>query len=47
MRAAGPVRQSFPMLSSPELDFAAELMRLTQARSFRIALGQFDLTLER
>lgn len=47
MRAAGPVRRSFPMLSSPELDFAAELMRLTQARSFRIALGQFDLTLER
>jgi oxaloacetate decarboxylase alpha subunit len=47
MRAAGPVRRAFPMLSSPELDFAAELMRLTQARSFRIALGQFDLTLER
>ena len=47
MRAAGPVRTSFPMLSSPELDFARELMGLTRTRSFRIALAQFNLSLER
>jgi oxaloacetate decarboxylase (Na+ extruding) subunit alpha len=31
MRAAGQIRMDFPTLSSPELDFARELMQLTKA----------------
>jgi oxaloacetate decarboxylase alpha subunit len=47
MRAAGPIHLDFPTLSSPELDFARELMQLTQSKYLQLATAAASVELAR
>ena len=47
MRAAGPVKTSYPLLSSPELDQVARLMKLATSPVVEVASTGFELTLRR
>lgn len=47
MRAAGPVRQDYPMLSSPELAEVGRLMRVAQAPLVQIESQNLSVTLRR
>ena len=47
MREAGPVRRSFPLMASPELDQVQQLMRLTKASSVQMRFGQMQVELHR
>lgn len=47
MRAAGPIKTDFPLLSSPELDKARRLMQLATAPVVQIASEDFKLSLRR
>lgn len=47
MRQAGPVRQDFPTLSSPELDRVARLMKLAQLPLVQLRSAELELTLRR
>ena len=47
MRAAGPVRTSYPLLSSPELDQVVRLMKLAQSPVVEVATAGFELKLRR
>ncbi len=47
MRAAGPVKRSFPLLATPELDRARRLMALATSNYVRVKVAGFDLTLRR
>jgi oxaloacetate decarboxylase (Na+ extruding) subunit alpha len=47
MRAAGPVKRRFPLLSSPELDYVSQLMRLSKSRYVQFRSAQFGVTLSR
>ncbi|TDK45701.1 pyruvate carboxylase [Antarcticimicrobium luteum] len=47
MRAAGPVRQDFPLLSSPELDQVRKLMKLASVPAVQIRSAQMNLSLRR
>lgn len=44
MRAAGPIRLNFPTLTSPELDFARQLMAVANSRYIQVK--STDLTIE-
>src|SRR6202034_1335907 len=43
MRAAGPVKRRFPLLSSPELDYVSQLMRLSKSRYVQFRSAQFGV----
>lgn len=47
MREAGPVKTSYPYLSSPELDQAARLMRLANSPVVQIQTSDFELSLRK
>jgi oxaloacetate decarboxylase alpha subunit len=47
MREAGPVRRSFPLMASSELDQVQQLMRLTKAPSVQMRFGQMQVELHR
>lgn len=47
MRAAGPVRQDYPMLSSPELAEVGRLMKVAQAPLVQIESQNLSVTLRR
>lgn len=47
MRAAGPVKQDFPLLSSPELDQVRKLMKVANVPTVQIRSATMDLTLRR
>jgi oxaloacetate decarboxylase alpha subunit len=47
MRAAGPVRQDYPLLSSPELDQVRKLMQLADVPLIQVRSETLDLTLRR
>ena len=47
MRRAGPIRLDFPTLSSPELDYARELMQLANSRYLQIESAELSMTLSR
>ncbi len=47
MRAAGPLRLDFPTLSSPEADFARELMRIANSRYVQVASAELSVELSR
>jgi oxaloacetate decarboxylase (Na+ extruding) subunit alpha len=47
MRAAGPVRQDYPLLSSPELEQVRKLMQLADLPLIQIRSETMDLTLRR
>jgi len=47
MRAAGPVKRSFPLLSSPELDQVRRLMRLAKSPVVQMTLGGMEIELHR
>ncbi|MCX7170986.1 MAG: pyruvate carboxylase [Proteobacteria bacterium] len=47
MRAAGPVKRSFPLLASPELDQVRRLMRLAKAPVVQMRLGEMEVELHR
>jgi oxaloacetate decarboxylase alpha subunit len=47
MRAAGPVKRSYPLLSSPELDRARRLMKLATSKVVQVHSEGFSLTLRR
>ena len=47
MRAAGPVQRDYPLLSTPELEQVASLMRLVKSRSLQIRSAQMSLSLSR
>jgi oxaloacetate decarboxylase alpha subunit len=47
MRAAGPVKRSFPLLSSPELDQAQRLMQLAKSSVVQIKSAEMSLNLLR
>ncbi|MCC6707502.1 MAG: pyruvate carboxylase [Gammaproteobacteria bacterium] len=47
MRAAGPVKTSYPLLSSPELDQVARLMKLATSPVVEVASAGFELSLRR
>lgn len=47
MRAAGPVKRDFPLLSSSELAQVQQLMRLTKAPSLQLRIGQMAVELYR
>ncbi len=47
MRAAGPVKQTYPMLSSPELEYARKLMASTSANFLEIETTDLSLSLRR
>jgi oxaloacetate decarboxylase alpha subunit len=47
MRAAGPVKRDYPLLSSPELDQIARLMKLAKAPSVQLQLGNMSVALYR
>ncbi len=47
MRAAGPLKRSYPLLSSPELDYAAKLMKLTTVPALQMRKAELSLTLRR
>ncbi len=47
MRVAGPVKRSFPTLSSPELEFAGKLMADAQAKYLEIETADLSLSLRK
>jgi oxaloacetate decarboxylase alpha subunit len=47
MRAAGPVKRSFPLLSSPELEQVSQLMRLCKSRYVQFRSAELSVTLSR
>ncbi len=47
MRAAGAVKRDFPLLSSPELDQVARLMRLAKSSSVQIRSSEMSVSLYR
>lgn len=47
MRAAGPLKRSYPLLSSPELDYAAKLIKLTTVPALQMRKAELSLTLRR
>ena len=47
MRAAGPVKTSYPLLSSPELDQVARLMKLARSPVVEIAAAGYELKLRK
>ena len=47
MRAAGPVRRDYPLLSSPELEQVAKLMRIATAPVVEIRSATLDVRLRR
>lgn len=47
MRAAGPVKRSFPLLASPELDQVRRLMRLAKSPVVQMRLGEMEVELHR
>ena len=47
MRAAGPVKTSYPLLSSPELDQVARLLKIAQSPVVQIQAAGFELNLRR
>ena len=47
MRTSGPVKTSYPYLSSPELEQAARLMQIATSPVVQIKSAEFDLTLRK
>ena len=47
MRDAGPVRLDFPTLSSPELDFARQLMDISSSKHLQIKSAEMSIELSR
>jgi len=47
MRAAGPVKRDYPMLSSPELDQVHRLMRLAKSPVVQIRSAGLSIDLRR
>ncbi len=47
MRAAGPIRQDYPTLSSPELDQVARLMRVATLPAVQLRSSEFELSMRR
>lgn len=47
MRAAGPVRTTYPLLSSPELDQVARLMKLAKTPLVQLKTAEMELELSR
>lgn len=47
MRAAGPIKRTYPLLDSSELEFARHLMSLTKAAVLQIRSPGFNLSLRR
>lgn len=47
MRAAGPVRRDYPMLSSPQFERVQRLMKLATAPVVQVRSAELDLTLRR
>ena len=47
MRAAGPIRQDYPTLSSPELDQVARLMRVATLPAVHLRSSEFELSMRR
>jgi oxaloacetate decarboxylase alpha subunit len=47
MRAAGPVRRDFPMLSTPHLERVQRLMKLATSPLVQLRSADLDLTLRR
>jgi oxaloacetate decarboxylase alpha subunit len=47
MRAAGPVKQDYPLLSTPELDQVRKLMKVANLPLVQIRSAQMELTLRR
>ena len=47
MREAGPVKRSFPLLSSPELDQVARLMRIVKSPVVQIRSAELSVDLIR
>ena len=47
MRAAGPIRLDFPTLSSPELQFARQLMEVANSRHLQIKSSELSIELSR
>ena len=47
MRAAGPIRQDYPTLSSPELDQVAKLMRVATLPAVQLRSSEFELSMRR
>ena len=47
MRAAGPVKQDYPLLSSPELDQVQRLMRIAKSPVVKVRLGEMQVELYR
>ena len=47
MRAAGPIRQDYPTLSSPELDQVARLMRVATLPTVQLRSSEFELSMRR
>ena len=45
MRAAGPLRRDYPMLSSPELEFAANLIKTIKLPYAQVRVGDVELEL--
>lgn len=47
MRAAGPVRRDYPLLSSPELERVRKLMKITRAPVIEVKSSAMNVTLRR
>ena len=47
MRAAGPIKTSFPLLSSPELDQVARLMKIAKSPVVQLTMGGMSVELAR
>jgi oxaloacetate decarboxylase alpha subunit len=47
MRAAGPVKRDYPLLSSPELDQVARLMKIARSPVVQIRSAKLSLDLSR
>ena len=47
MRASGPVRKSYPLLSSPELDQVRKLMKIANSPVVRLKVAGMDVTLKK
>ena len=47
MRTSGPVKTTYPYLSSPELDQAARLMQIATSPVVQVKSAEFELTLRK
>jgi oxaloacetate decarboxylase alpha subunit len=47
MRAAGPIKTTYPLLSSPELDQVARLMRMAKSPVVQLTMGGMSVELSR